>query len=122
MTVFIVEDQTSFLEQLRALVAEVPVARVIGSAATASEAITAIEVAKPHVVLVDLLLSVGSGFEILRTVRLRLPDTKLLVVTSFSTPGIRKACLMGGADQFFDKLLELDALRQKLEQLSASLH
>lgn len=120
MKIFIVEDQPWFLEQLEALVASVPNAHMVGSADTAQGAISAIVLAEPDVVLVDLMLKEGTGFEVLRNFRTQAPQVKLLVVTSFPTPGIKKACMLGGASGFFDKLLELDELRNMLETLAAS--
>ncbi len=119
MNVFIVEDQAWFLEQLKSLVASVRDAQVVGTADTAQRAIAEIGEAHPDVVLVDLKLSEGTGFDVLRTIRARLPEIYLLVVTSFPSPGVKKACLIGGAHGFYDKLLELDQVRDKLENLSA---
>jgi DNA-binding NarL/FixJ family response regulator len=122
MNVFIVEDQAWFLEQLKALVAGVRDAQVVGSADTAQSAIASISTSNPNVVLVDLKLREGTGFEVLRTIRARAPHIHLLVVTSFPTPGVKKACMIGGAHGFFDKLLELDQVRDTLENLSTVLN
>ncbi len=46
----------------------------------------------------------------------------MLVVTSFSTAGIKKGRLIGGADGFFDKLIELDKLRGELESIATTLN
>ena len=121
MNVFIAEDQAWFLEQLIELVESIPGAQVIGTADTSQNAIDAIRLAKPDVALVDLMLREGTGFEILRRLRADAVNCKLFVVTSFPTAGIRKACKIGGADEFFDKLLELDELRQTLQTLSTTL-
>jgi DNA-binding NarL/FixJ family response regulator len=118
MNVFIVEDQPWFFEQLEELVASVPEASLVGSADTARGAIAGILAGKPDVVLVDLMLREGTGFEVLRSVRAAAPQMQLLVVTSFPTPGIKKACLMSGANGFFDKLLELDGVRDALKTLA----
>jgi DNA-binding NarL/FixJ family response regulator len=121
MNVFIVEDQPWFLEQLQALLADVSGANIVGTADTAHDAIHAIGETRPDVVLLDLMLKEGTGFDVLRSVRTRAPAIKLLVVTSFPTPGIKKACSLGGANGFFDKLLELDELRSMLESLANSI-
>jgi DNA-binding NarL/FixJ family response regulator len=122
MKVFIVEDQPWFLEQLQDLVNSVTAAQIVGSADTAREAILAIRATQPDVVLVDLMLREGTGFEVLRNVRNHLPNMQMLVVTSFPTAGIKKACMIGGANGFFDKLLELDEVRNKLESLAVTLN
>ena len=121
MNVFIAEDQEWFLEQLTALVASVPGAKIVGSAATAQDAVAAIRAQRPDVVLIDLMLREGTGFEVLRCLRSEGIPGRFLVVTSFPTAGIRKVCTIGGADGFFDKLLELDKLRTELESIAVKL-
>ena len=105
----------------RALVAGVRNAHLVGFADSAQTAIAGIGACNPDVVLVDLKLSKGTGFEVLRSVRARSPQTHLLVVTSFPTAGVKKACMIAGAHGFFDKLLELDQVRDTLENLSVVL-
>jgi DNA-binding NarL/FixJ family response regulator len=122
MNVFIVEDHAWLLQLLNDLVLGVPHARVVGSADTAQGAIDAILATRPDVVLLDLMLKEGTGFDVLRGVREQIPNTKILVVTSFPNPGIKKACVIGGADGFFDKLLEMDEVRKTLETLAAKLN
>jgi DNA-binding NarL/FixJ family response regulator len=122
MNVFIAEDQAWFLEQLTQIVVSVPGAKVIGSADTAEAAVDAIRVHRPDVALIDLMLREGTGFEVLRRLRGEGISGQLLVVTSFPTAGIKKVCLLGGADGFFDKLLELDKLSAKLESIAATLN
>jgi DNA-binding NarL/FixJ family response regulator len=118
MKVFIVEDQPWFRVQLEELVAGVPGANLVGSADTAQGAITAISATQPDVVLLDLKLAAGTGFEVLRTIHARTPTIRMLVVTSFPTAGVKKACMIGGADGFFDKLLELDQVRDTLARFT----
>jgi DNA-binding NarL/FixJ family response regulator len=122
MNVFIVEDNKWFLQLLNDLVLSVPNASVVGSADTAQGAIAAILAAQPDVVLLDLMLKEGTGFDVLRGVREKAPNIQILVVTSFPNPGIKNACLIGGADGFFDKLLEMDEVRRTLEALAAKLN
>jgi DNA-binding NarL/FixJ family response regulator len=120
MNVFIAEDQAWFLEQLEQLVESVFGARIVGSADTAQGAIADILLLRPDVVLIDLMLREGTGFEVMRRLRAEGLTSQLLVVASFPTAGIKKACKIGGADGFFDKLLELDQLRQHLETLATT--
>ena len=122
MKVFIAEDQAWFLEQLTGLVASVPGAEFVRSADTAQGAIASIRANPPDVVLVDLMLHEGTGFEVLRCLRADGITSLLWVVTSFPTPGIKKVCMIGGADDFFDKLLDLDKLRMKLESIALKLN
>ena len=71
MTVFLVEDAPLLRERLIALIASVG-ASTVGHAEGAREAIDGILAAQPDVVVLDLHLKEGSGFDVLRAVPRRL--------------------------------------------------
>ena len=118
MNVFIVEDQPWFRAQLEEMVASVPGTNLVGCADTAQGAIAAIGACRPDLVLLDLKLAEGTGFEVLRALRERSPTIRVLVLTSIPTAGVKKVCLMNGADGFFDKLLEFDQVRDTLARFT----
>ena len=58
--------------------------------------------------MVDIFLKSGSGLGVLKAAA-RLP-TKLVVLSNYATPDMRRKCLELGADRVFDKSNEIDAL------------
>ena len=64
--VFLVEDEPPALRKLERLVAEEPDLAVCGSASTVSEAIVGIAGTRPNLVILDIRLPDGTGFEILQ--------------------------------------------------------
>ncbi len=65
--VFLVEDEPPALRKLERLVAEEPDLEVCGSAATCCEAIAGIAMANPQLLILDIRLPDGTGFEILQS-------------------------------------------------------
>jgi DNA-binding LytR/AlgR family response regulator len=64
--VFLVEDEPPALRKLERMVAEEPDLEVCGSASTVSEAIVGLSGTHPNLVILDIRLPDGSGFEILQ--------------------------------------------------------
>lgn len=67
---------------------------------------TAVETAlvdPPAVVLLDLQMPVMSGLEAAGILRSCLPETGVILMTIHDHPGVRAACLAGGADAFVPK-------------------
>ena len=71
--------------------------------------------------IVDLFLKQGSGLGVLQATRERNPDQKVVVLTNYVTPDVRARCHAMGADAFFDKSSELEALFDYCTQLRTAL-
>jgi len=114
MKVFLVEDAALLRERLAALLASVPGAITVGQAAGAQEAIEAIREAAPDVVVLDLHLHQGNGFDVLRAIKQAAPHIDVYVVTNFANDSYRQVATRLGARGFFDKSTEFDKLREAL--------
>ena len=60
--------------------------------------------------IIDLFLKQGSGLGILHACKSRTPGQKVVVLSNYATPDIRKRCAQLGVDAVFDKSNEIDAL------------
>ena len=60
--------------------------------------------------IIDIFLRTGSGLEVLRHARELMPGTRLVMLTNYATPDMRRRCLALGADRVFDKSAELEDL------------
>jgi DNA-binding NarL/FixJ family response regulator len=114
VTVFLVEDSPLLRERLTAILASIPGAENVGHAASADEAIAAIEHVRPDVVVLDLQLEKGSGFEVLAALRRSAPQTRSYVLTNFANDAYRRKAERLGACGFFDKSTEFERLRAVL--------
>lgn len=120
MKVFLVEDSALLRERLAALLASIPGAVLVGQAAGADEALAAIRAARPEVVVCDIQLERGSGFDVLREVRKADPVVDFYMLTNFASESYRQAAERYGARGFFDKSTQFDALRAVLAARAAS--
>ena len=113
MRVFLVEDAPLLRERLTALITSVG-ASAVGHAEGANEAIEGILAAGPDVVVLDLHLKQGNGFEVLRAVRKAAPSIAFFVLTNHPHEGYRASAERLGARGIYDKSSEFEKLREAL--------
>jgi DNA-binding NarL/FixJ family response regulator len=82
ITVLIADDHALFREAVRRLIDADPQLRVVGEAATGRDAIRLTAELKPDVLLIDLLMPVTPGLEVLREVARLSPHVRSLVLTA----------------------------------------
>jgi DNA-binding NarL/FixJ family response regulator len=112
--VFLVEDAPLLRERLVALIASIPGTTVVGSAVGAQEAVSGILAARPDVVVLDIHLAEGNGFDVLRGLRAAQFAPGVYVLTNYPLEGYRQAAERLGARGFFDKSNEIAQLRDAL--------
>jgi len=112
-----VEDSSVVRERLASLLAESKGIEVVGQAARAAEAIEAFQQLRPQVVILDLQLAEGTGFDVLKNLKQQRPAPLILVLTNYAYPQYRQKCLELGADFFFDKATEFDQVLKVVRQL-----
>ncbi len=107
---FIVEDSPVIRENLVAALEELAPIEVVGTAEDEPSAVSWL--ARPEnrcdLLVVDIFLKSGSGLGVLKAASGS--PTKLVVLSNYATPDMRRKCLELGADRVFDKSNEIDAL------------
>jgi two-component system response regulator DevR len=96
VTVFLVDDHEVVRQGLRTLLEESGLT-VVGEAATAAEAVPRIIATRPTVAVLDVQLPDGTGIDVCREIRSRLPETVCLMLTSFDDDEALFAAIMAGA-------------------------
>lgn len=123
MQVFIVEDSPVLRERLTLIFKEIRGVQIAGHAATATEAIERIHRTRPDVVILDIRLEQGNGFQVLRSIKQEPPAPYVIVLTNYPYPPYRRRFIEQGADYFFDKSTELpkaiDALKYLRQVVAA---
>jgi DNA-binding NarL/FixJ family response regulator len=109
MKVVLIEDSIPLRERFRALINAIEGTQMVGEADNEDEALELIARLQPDVVLLDLLLSVGSGLAVLKQVKATWPAIKVAVITSHAEPHYRERCMGLGADRFYDKQKDMPA-------------
>jgi DNA-binding NarL/FixJ family response regulator len=97
LRVVLVDDHEVVRNGIKSLLAETPDVSVVGEAGTVKDAIERAVWARPDVVIMDVRLPDGSGIEATREIRARLPNTQVLMLTSFSDDEALFASIMAGA-------------------------
>jgi DNA-binding NarL/FixJ family response regulator len=113
-TVYLVEDAPLVRARLLELLQDVPDTRIVGIAARAAEAIAEILDDRPDVVVLDLHLAEGSGFDVLRAVRAAAPEIEIYILSSIAPEPYRRLAARLGARGFFDKSSEFERVRETL--------
>lgn len=110
LATILVEDSKIIRENLIPALKELADADVVAIAETADDAVSILE-SHAHtwqLAVVDLFLREGSGLTVLRACQERLPGQRVVVLTNYPTPEMRRRGLELGADAIFDKSGELD--------------
>jgi two-component system response regulator DevR len=120
--VFIVDDSPLIRTRLAEMVTAMSGMRLVGEAATASEAIAGIKRTQPDAVLLDLNLMGRTGLDVLRAIRPHSPGIVFVVLTNHSEPQYRQACIEAGASYFLDKSNELGCVSGVLAEIASTRH
>lgn len=118
---YIVEDSPVIRENLIAALEELVAVEVVGTADNEAAALYWLKQPRNgcDLVIVDIFLKSGSGLGVL-SASADLPDaTKLVVLSNYATPDMRRKCLELGADKVFDKSNEIDALIGYCQRLAS---
>lgn len=97
LRVVLVDDHEVVRHGIKSLLAETPGVTVVGEAGTVKDAIARVEWARPDVVIMDIRLPDGSGIEATREIRARLPNTQVLMLTTYADDEALLASIMAGA-------------------------
>jgi len=119
ITVSIVEDVNGTRESLVKLFNGAPGLRCLHSYATGEEALRGIPTDKPDVALVDINLPGISGIECVARLKERLPQLKVLMLTTYEESGLIFDSLRAGASGYLLKNMPPDELLQAVEQVHA---
>jgi DNA-binding NarL/FixJ family response regulator len=117
--IYLVEDSGIVRQRLEALLADLPQTRVVGHASGAREAISDILAKQPDVVLCDLNLAEGTGFDVLRALSAQAPEIECYMLSNFATQPYRRLAAELGARDFFDKSNEFERVRDLVASRAA---
>jgi len=115
LRVALVDDHEIVRRGLRELLESAGL-EVVGEAGSVAEAVRRMPALRPDVVLLDMQLPDGTGIEVCREVRSVLPDTRVLVLTSYDDDEALFASILAGASGYLLKQVRgtdlVDAVRR----------
>jgi two-component system, NarL family, response regulator DevR len=122
VTVVLVDDSALVRQGIKSvLVAQAPVPpiQVIGEASNVADAITTVAKLKPDVVLLDIRLPDGSGFDACKEILRHRPETRILILTSFTNDSFIYDAITAGAQGYLMKEIDPQGLVQAIQDIAA---
>jgi two-component system, NarL family, response regulator DevR len=115
----VVDDHEVVRQGLVALLARRPSFQVVAEAGTAAESIDMARRFKPDLVIMDVRLPDGSGIEACREIRDEMPDTRVVMLTSYPDEEAVFSAIIAGASGYLLKQVRARDLVTALESVAA---
>ena len=116
LKILLVDDHEVVRLGVRALIDDEPGMDVVGEAGTVREAVRLAVDLRPDVVVLDMRLPDGHGVDACRQIKAELPETRIIVLTSFPDEEVILDAIACGADGYVLKQIGsgelLDALQR----------
>jgi two-component system response regulator DevR len=96
-----------------------PPIRVVGEAGDVATAVAESLRLKPDLVLLDIRLPGGTGFDACRQITERLPETRIVILTSYSNDNFVYEAVTAGAQGYLMKEIDPAGLIQAIHDVSA---
>jgi two-component system response regulator DesR len=101
--VLLAEDQELVRGAMAALLSLEPDIEVVAQVGRGDQVLPAAIGSHPHVALLDIEMPGGDGITAASELRRRLPDCRVLILTTFGRPGYLRRAMAGGASGFMLK-------------------
>ena len=98
--ILLVDDHHLVVEGLRAVLSTDPEIEVVGEARSGKEAVRAVELLKPDVVLMDIRMPDGDGIFATRQVKQAAPTTSVIMLTMYENPEYLFDAVKAGASGY----------------------
>jgi len=115
LSLLIVDDHEVVRQGLAALLGRRPEFQVVAEAGTVAEAVAAARKFRPDLVVMDVRLPDGSGIEACREIRAEMPDTRVVMLTSYPDEDAVLSAIIAGASGYLLKQVRARDLVSALE-------
>lgn len=120
--VVVVDDQRLLREGIATLLQRDPRMEIVGRGSNGQEAIDLTDALRPDVVLVDIKMPVMDGIQAIRAIKVRWPEVRVVILTSFVYDGYVVEGLVAGADGYLLKDASPAALVSGVAAVAAGQH
>lgn len=104
VTIVVADDDLEYREIVRALLGPMSdTMTIVGEAADGEEALALVRRERPDIVITDLMMPRLNGVDLTRRIRRELPETKIILMSSFPEDAYRLMASDSGADTFLSK-------------------
>jgi two-component system response regulator DevR len=115
LSLMIVDDHEVVRQGLVALLGRRPEFHVVAEAGTVAEAVAAARRFRPDLIVMDVRLPDGSGIEACREIRAEMPDTRVVMLTSYPDEDAVLSAIVAGASGYLLKQVRARDLVAGLE-------
>jgi NarL family two-component system response regulator LiaR len=103
IAVMIVDDHARVRQGLRTFLSTCPDLRVVAEAANGEEALECCVVARPDVIVMDMMMPAMDGPTATGRIRELCPDSKIIALSSFGDPDVVRRAMEAGAAAYVHK-------------------
>ena len=118
MEILIVDDSDAIQNSLKKMIQVLDSDSIIHSVSNITDAKEILETINPVVVITDIRMPNGNGFELLEFINKNHEALKTIMITNYTYPQYKKKALKLGVDHFLSKTNELDKLIPILSSIS----
>lgn len=118
VTVLLVDDHEVVRMGLRTLLEKRDTLSIVGEAGSVAEAVAAAQNSRPQVIVMDIRLPDGNGVEACREIRGEMPDTKVIMLTSYADDEAVYGSIMAGASGYLLKQTRGQNLAEAIERVA----
>ena len=119
LTIVVVDDVEEYREIVRYVLARASDIKIVGEAADGEEALSLVRHHRPDLVITDLMMPRLNGIELTTHIRRELPQTRIIIMSSFTEATYRLMASDSRADVFVSKGVLHDALLPTIRDLVA---
>ena len=116
--ILIVDDSKILRDVIKKIILSIDGLDLIGEAATPLKALEIYKKQYPDIVILDINLDIGNGIDILTTFRKSDRVPIIIMLTNYANSAFKTITKKLGAQYFFDKTKDIDALIDTLKLLS----
>jgi two-component system, NarL family, response regulator DevR len=122
MKILIADDSLVIRTSLKKLIATVNGTELVAEATNVFDTIKKIKEVKPDLLILDIIMPGGSGFDVMQTVREQDYKITVIVLTNFADEFNRKRSVEEKADYFLDKSNEFMKVVDICNELKMKMH
>jgi DNA-binding NarL/FixJ family response regulator len=115
--VVVVDDSPLIRDRVTSMCSEIPEVEVVGIAENALDGTSVVRKENPDLVILDIRIPLGSGFDVLRNIGKSNPDTSVIILTNFPFQQYREKAMELGAAAFLSKSEEFDRIPETVREL-----
>jgi DNA-binding NarL/FixJ family response regulator len=110
LVTLIVDDSSIIIKRFTEILDDMDNIDTVLQASNYREGSQVLDYVTPDVVLLDINLPDKSGIELLRHIKARQINTRVIMITNHATEHYKKICAGLGAEHFFDKSNEFELI------------